>query len=137
MKIKQFLVLFTLLILAGCQHQKTSADDTAISDQDLREMTAKQILPLLKSGEVLVSDYVEVLLAHTKEYDAVLNAFITHDPQVVRDHARAADAKRTSGAELGPLFGIPVSLKDLIATKDMVTTFGTSKFAGFTPKKKC
>ena len=134
MNIKHFLVFSVLLMLVACEQQAVSIQAAPISDAKLREMTAQQISPLLKSGEVLVSDYVESLLAQTEQYDAALNAFITHDPQVVRQDARAADAKRESGAELGPLFGIPISLKDLIATKDIVTTFGTKKFAGFKPK---
>ena len=130
-----FLLLLGLFMLTACQHSGYSNDHPLLSASELRSMTAHEILPKLKSGEISVADYIEVLLAQTVKYDGMLNAFITIDPQPVREQAKAADAKRESGAELGPLFGIPISLKDLIATKDLATSFGTKKFAGFRPKR--
>ena len=132
---KYFVVIASMMLLGACQQQASVGETQAITEAELREMTAQQILPKLRSGEVSVSDYVEILLAQTAKLDSSLKAFISHDPQKVREQARAADAKRESGAALGPLFGIPVSLKDLIATSDLPTTFATNKFAGFTPEK--
>ena len=136
-------ISFTLLLLTACQltaDSNESLDSDAgnsrlVSDAELREMTAHQILPRLKSGEILVTSYMQSLLAQTAKHDDALNAFISHEPEKVMQSARAADAKRASGAALGPLFGIPVSLKDLISTKELPTTFGTNKFAGFTPTR--
>ena len=114
-----------------------STADTEIDKarQSLLELSATQIAPLLRSGEVTVSDYVDQLLAQADKHTDQLNAFITLPKEQVRDAAKRADAQRDSGAELGPLFGIPISLKDLIVTKDMATTFATDKFAGFISSK--
>ena len=65
--------------------------------------------------------------------DPQLHAFITIDKEAVLTAARQADEKRNSGVALGPLFGIPISFKDLIITKDLVTTFGTARFANYKP----
>ena len=52
-------------------------------------------------------------------------------PTKVRTAARQADAKRLRGEVLGPLFGIPFSLKDIIVTADIPTSFGTRVLAGY------
>jgi Asp-tRNA(Asn)/Glu-tRNA(Gln) amidotransferase A subunit family amidase len=132
---KQILLFLVLSMLTACHDSSSVNESSPLSDSELRSMTAHQILPSLKSGEIAVSDYMEALLAQTAKYDDALNAFITIDPQAVREQAKRADAKRESDVQLGPLFGIPISLKDLIVTKDMPTTFGTSKFAGFMSSK--
>lgn len=161
--ISRFVLSATLFILTGCgqqadqtssaktdtpalTEQETAAkeavakeaakvEESAPLDQSLLELDAVEILPALKSGEITVSDYIEQLLAQTAKYSEPLNAFISLPEQQVREAAKRADAKRQSGAELGPLFGIPISLKDLIVTKDMATTFATQKFAGFMSTK--
>ena len=126
-----------MAVLHGC----TSIPDdktittTKAATLNLTELTAHEVLPLLKSGDVSVESYMISLLDQTEKHADRLNAFITIEPEKVLAAARAADAKRERGEELGPLFGIPISFKDLISTKDLVTTFGTKKFAGFTPSR--
>ena len=143
MNIKNHLFLsFTLILLSACQHQVGSGERSdshvvkkiLVSDAELRELTAYEILPILKSGEVSVESYMQALLAQTEKYDDELKAFISHEPEYVLIQARAADLRRLQGQPLGPLFGIPVSLKDLIVTKDLPTTFATKVFSDFKPK---
>jgi Asp-tRNA(Asn)/Glu-tRNA(Gln) amidotransferase A subunit family amidase len=132
---KQILLFLVLSMLTACQDSSSVNESSPLSDSELRSMTAQEILPSLKSGEISVSGYMEALLDQTAKYNDALNAFITIDPKAVREQAKAADEKRESGAALGPLFGIPVSFKDLISTKDLPTSFGTKKFAGFRPSR--
>ena len=137
MKIKTHRPIIAVLLMAVLHGCTSIPDDKAITTTkaatlNLTEFTADEVLPLLKSGEVSVESYMTALLAQTEKHADRLNAFITLEPEKVLAAARAADAKRERGEELGPLFGIPISFKDLISTKDLVTTFGTKKFAGFT-----
>ncbi len=138
------------LLLAACDSQSTKSNSDAATEtankvveqsqssltfaQPLIELSAVEVLPILKSGEVSVQDYIEALLQQTQKYSE-LNAFISLPQDQVRAAAKAADDRRAAGERLGPLFGIPISLKDLIVTKDMPTTFGTKKFAGFHGRK--
>ena len=58
-----------------------------------------------------------------------LNAMITETPDKAREMAKAADARRAKG-EAGLLDGIPLAIKDLFATKGVLTTaarFGASR----------
>src|SRR4030095_2417764 len=55
-----------------------------------------------------------------------LNAYVTLDAERARQSARAAERALTQrSAKLAPLHGVPCSVKDLIITKDVRTTFGS------------
>ncbi|UMG94102.1 amidase family protein [Nocardioides sp. TF02-7] len=53
-----------------------------------------------------------------------LNALIAFDAEQVRRDAAALDRHRDDGRELGPLHGVPFTIKDLTAVKDLPLTFG-------------
>src|SRR6266571_1644534 len=71
---------------------------------------------------------VEVVDAVLSRFDTLkeLNAYVTLDAERARQAAKAAErAVMRRGARLGPLHGVPFSVKDLILTKGVRTTFGT------------
>jgi amidase len=71
---------------------------------------------------------VEVVDAVLSRIDTLkeLNAYVTLDADRARQAAKAAERALTRrSARLGPLHGVPFSVKDLIITKDVRTTFGT------------
>src|SRR5581483_6075372 len=61
-----------------------------------------------------------------------LNAFITETPQRALDMAAAADTRLARG-EVLPLDGIPIAIKDLFCTKDVLTTAASHILDGFMP----
>ena len=61
-----------------------------------------------------------------------LNAFITETPELALAMAKAADARLAKG-EAGLLEGLPIAIKDLFCTKDVLTTAGSHILDGFTP----
>ena len=63
-----------------------------------------------------------------------LNAFITLDAERVLEAARAADARRTKGEPLGPLYGLPLAIKDNIDTSGVLTTAGTAALKQHRPR---
>ena len=133
-------LIANLLVLAGCVQQGVGSapamlTSNTVSDANLLEMSATDVLPLLTSGKVSVERYIRLLLGHTIGYEPVLNAFIHLDEETIMAAARAADKKRNLNQTLGPLFGIPIALKDLIVTQNLPTTFGTRTFANFIPTK--
>jgi amidase len=78
---------------------------------------------------------VEAYLARIKAFDVAgpkLNAFL-HVSEIADDEARLRDFERRLGLGFGPLFGIPVLLKDNINTEDMPTTAGSVALAGSIP----
>ena len=97
----------------------------ALSAVDLRDRLA--------SGAVRAVEYVDACLALIAEREPVVRAWAWLDADFARAQARALDARRQSGAAIGPLHGVPVALKDIIDTKGIPTENGTPVDAGRVP----
>jgi aspartyl-tRNA(Asn)/glutamyl-tRNA(Gln) amidotransferase subunit A len=78
-------------------------------------------------------------VAHTLEIleraQPVLNAFITITADEATQAARAAGRELAAGASRGPLHGVPVGVKDLIATRGTRTTAGSAILGSWVPKR--
>jgi mandelamide amidase len=101
---------------------------------DYSNLTAVEVISAFKSGEIRVSEYVDVLLERCERYRD-LNAFISQDPEKVRERARRVDRFHESGGDLGALHGLPIVLKDNIDTADMPTTGGTPALKDHRPSR--
>ncbi|MDX6501322.1 MAG: amidase [Blastocatellia bacterium] len=80
---------------------------------------------------------VEVVEAHLRRVDDInplLNAIVTLAPDVL-DQARIAEAHLTSGKEVGPLHGVPITVKDTIDTQGLRTTSGSVLRANHVPDR--
>lgn len=93
------------------------------------ELTLVQAASLLRDGALRAEDYAAALLARCHA-GAGLNAFSAIDDQAVLAAAREADLARAAGQPLGQLHGIPLALKDNIASERLPTTAGTAALAG-------
>lgn len=81
---------------------------------------------------------VEVLDAHLAQFDkhnAAVNAVVMLDREGARQRARQADAALARGDTLGPLQGVPFTLKDTHETAGMRTTVGFPPFADYVAGK--
>jgi mandelamide amidase len=103
-------------------------------EESLLVLTATQALRAMRNGEISAESYASALLNQCRR-GARLNAFITLRPDTVIEAARECDRKRTSGAKLGPLHGLPIPIKDSVNTKDLPTTAGTPALRNFQPSE--
>ncbi|MET8527628.1 Asp-tRNA(Asn)/Glu-tRNA(Gln) amidotransferase subunit GatA [Micromonospora sp. NPDC005172] len=100
---------------------------------DLTRMTATEIAALVAGGE---TSAVEVTQAHLDRIAAVddrVHAFLHVDTDGALAAAREVDERRAAGEELGALAGVPVAVKDVLATRGVPTTVGSKILEGWRP----
>jgi aspartyl-tRNA(Asn)/glutamyl-tRNA(Gln) amidotransferase subunit A len=86
----------------------------------------------LRAGEVSPLEVTEAFLSRIERLDGSLRAYLTVDARGAREQARAAQARLARG-EGGPLTGIPLALKDILATRGLRTTCASQMLAAFVP----
>lgn len=89
--------------------------------------TAAELARRLAARELSVVEVVEGYLARIERTHPVLNAVVTLDAERARTRARQADAALARGQRLGPLHGVPFTLKDSLATAGVRTTVGHAR----------
>ena len=67
----------------------------------------------------------QTVLERIERLNPRLNAYLTVDVDGAMQAARRAEEAVAKGADLGPLHGVPVSVKDLVCVKGLRTTFGS------------
>ncbi|MGB5947970.1 MAG: Asp-tRNA(Asn)/Glu-tRNA(Gln) amidotransferase subunit GatA [Parvibaculum sp.] len=98
---------------------------------DLTRLTLAGARDALRKKEITSLELTEAYIAAIGE-GKVLNAFVTETPEKAREMAKASDARLAKG-EGGPLEGLPLGIKDLFATKGVLTTACSHILDGFTP----
>jgi Asp-tRNA(Asn)/Glu-tRNA(Gln) amidotransferase A subunit family amidase len=90
------------------------ARGTTVTD-DLTWLSGWQIRELIGRREVSASQVLEHFLGRIQEFGPKLRAFAHLDVPGAREQAAQADAAQRRGEELGPLHGLPVSIKENLA----------------------
>jgi aspartyl-tRNA(Asn)/glutamyl-tRNA(Gln) amidotransferase subunit A len=104
-----------------------------MANDELCWMPASELAPAIARRKVSPVEVVDAVLARIDKLKA-LNAYVTIDAEGARRAARAAERAVTKrDARLGPLHGVPFSVKDLLLTKRMRTTFGTPLYRDHVP----
>jgi aspartyl-tRNA(Asn)/glutamyl-tRNA(Gln) amidotransferase subunit A len=78
-------------------------------------------------------EVVDAVLARIERLNPTLNAYCTVTATAARAAAKEAEAAVMRGDPLGILHGVPVSVKDLVATKGVRTTHGSKLYEHFIP----
>ncbi len=89
----------------------------------------------IRKGEISSRELLELLIARIEKINPDLNAIITLDLEGARRLADEADAKLKDGELMGPLHGIPVTIKDALETKGLRSTGGASELHNNIPSK--
>jgi Asp-tRNA(Asn)/Glu-tRNA(Gln) amidotransferase A subunit family amidase len=103
----------------------------------MTEITAKSLVSLtelIRSREASPVEVMQAYLDRIAELNPKLNAIVTVAPDVV-EKARKAEAAISRGEMVGPLHGIPITVKDTIETKGLRTTSGSALRADFVPDR--
>jgi Asp-tRNA(Asn)/Glu-tRNA(Gln) amidotransferase A subunit family amidase len=99
----------------------------------LVDLSAADAVRHMSRGDFTVESYAQALIEQCRRA-ASLNAFISFDADRVLEEARRKDRARRKGGFLGPLFGLPIPVKDSVNTQDFPTTGGTPALRTFRPR---
>ncbi len=94
---------------------------------------ASELAAMIGSKAVSPVEAVERLLRRIERLNPLLNAYLTVAGERAMAAARAAEKAVADGAELGPLHGVPVAVKDLEFTEGLRSTGGSLAYGDFVP----
>jgi aspartyl-tRNA(Asn)/glutamyl-tRNA(Gln) amidotransferase subunit A len=98
-------------------------------------MTAVELAELIRTRKISPVESMRALLDRIAALEPKVNAFAYLGADQAMDAAKRAESQLMSGARIGRLHGIPVTIKDLLFTKDMPTQRGSKIFAGDRPSE--
>jgi aspartyl-tRNA(Asn)/glutamyl-tRNA(Gln) amidotransferase subunit A len=100
---------------------------------DLVDLTIDQLLAGVEAGSFGAADIVSAFVSRTNALNEQLSAFVASADEAALIRAAELDEARASGISPGPLFGIPIAVKDALDTRSMPTTMGSKVFAANQP----
>jgi amidase len=89
----------------------------------------------VRAAGISARELLDLHLARIAERNPELNAIVSLDEERAREGAAAADEVLASGADVGPLHGLPFAFKDTHAVAGWRTTFGSPLFKDFVPEQ--
>ncbi|MEJ5989831.1 amidase [Ramlibacter sp. PS3R-8] len=92
----------------------------------LHELSAPALVELYRRREVSPVEVARSVLGHVERWEYYLQALYLLRPDLVMDQARASEARWRKGKPLGLIDGVPVTIKDNIATQGDPTPLGTA-----------
>src|SRR5262249_58227886 len=97
--------------------------------------SATEIAAAIRQRRASAHEVLETYLERIRKYNPMLNAICTLDETGARARAREADAALARGELWGPLHGVPMTIKDALATAGLRTTGGYPPLSSHGPKK--
>src|SRR4051812_979475 len=105
------------------------------TDNEICRMDAVTIASKVKSRELSAAEVTEATLKRMDVLEPHIHAFCTPTPDVARAAAKAVDARIAAGEDPGLLAGVPIGIKDLVATKGILTVMGSHLYRDFVPEE--
>jgi amidase len=105
-----------------CVYAGEKEKETALSSNDLVFLSASELAEKIRSRQVTSLEAVNAYFDHIKKHNRTLNAIVTLDQDAAIRRAKEADAALARGELWGPLHGVPITIKDNIATLGLKTT---------------
>src|SRR6266568_330116 len=104
---------------------------------DLCDLDGSELARRLRAGEASAAEVAESALRRVEEVDGQVRAFLTVTPELAREQAAAVDVRLASGEELPAVAGIPLALKDVLATRGIRSTCGSRILETYVPPYDC
>jgi amidase len=101
---------------------------------DLVFSSTIELAAAIRDRKISAIEALDAHLAQVDRHNNTVNAVINLDREGARERAKQADAALARGDTLGPLHGVPFTLKDTHETAGMKTTVGFPPFANYVAK---
>jgi amidase len=95
---------------------------------DLHFQSATRLADAVRRKEIASLELTDLFIERIEKHDEALNAVVVRCFDEAREAARAADEALSRGDSLGPLHGLPVTIKEAYDLKGTATTFGMPPF---------
>ena len=105
------------------------------SDQNLAFEPAVNLISMLRQKDFSSVELTRLFLDRIEKFDNKLHSYLTVDAENALSAATKADKRLMSGNVVGPLDGLPISIKDLEITAGLKTTGGSQIFKDRVPKE--
>ncbi len=96
-----------------------------MANSELLKLTISELAPKIKSKEISPVEVIDAALEQAERLQPKLNSFITILGDQARSQAKEQEEALVKGNYRGPLHGIPIGIKDNIATAGTRTTVGS------------
>ena len=106
---------------------------SAIEGRELSFTPAYKLVDMIRSKKLSPVELMEVTLRRINKINPKLNAYLTVAHDEAMQAAQEAEQAVITGSNLGQLHGIPISIKDLVITKNLRTTLGSLVYKDFVP----
>lgn len=106
---------------------------TTAPANEICRMDAVRLAEEIRARNLSPVEVVDAVLARMDRLEPVLHAFCTPTPEAAREDAKRIEADLAAGRDVGPLAGVPVGIKDLVATKGVPTVMGSWAYRDFVP----
>ncbi len=116
------------LTRCGADSARTWTGLDEMIDEELAFAPATELLALISAKQISPVELTELYFRRIDELNPKLNAFLLLTREEAMESARAAEEAVVRGDKLGPLHGLPISIKDTEPTKGYRTTVGSLVF---------
>jgi len=106
-----------------------------MNETEICYLSAVEMAKAIRAKELSPVEIMGAVLNRIERINPKINAYCTIVAESAMKQAEQAEAMVTRGEKLGPLHGVPVSIKDLIFTRGIRTTAGSKIYQDFVPQQ--